>query len=194
MTPLLFHTFLYPLLFIYYFQRLSWISFFFSGSYQDSTNQHSCKLCPPGFYCDPTSLSPGQGIIQPVNCTAGYYCPQNTSTALQYACPPGTFGSVEGLEKDGDCTPCPGGSYCTGNGETTVSGVCSSGFYCTLSSSTPEPTNGIVGDVCPKGKYCPENSKEGQDCPKGRDCLILYFTHIDILQWMKGRVKHSSGY
>lgn len=96
--------------------------------------------CPIGFYCDPTSLSPGQGVIQPEACVAGHYCPTNTSSARQYPCPPGSYENKTGLEKAGDCKLCDGGYYCNG-GETEVSGPCSAGMeiptvYCLLSGIT----------------------------------------------------------
>jgi hypothetical protein len=37
-------------------------------------------------------------------------------------------------------------------------GPCSAGYYCLSGASTPTPTDGTTGNVCPQGKYCLEGS------------------------------------
>ena len=97
-----------------------------SGSYQDARGSYNCKICPKGSYCDPTLLN-GHGVINPLKCERGFYCPSNTSSKYQYPCPPGFYSNKDNLEKAEECTACGGGYYCTGNGNTTVSGPCNAG-------------------------------------------------------------------
>ena len=45
-------------------------------------------------------------------CEPGYYCPFNSTSPTQVACPPGRYGSTRGL-LNADCTAlCPVGHYC----------------------------------------------------------------------------------
>ena len=62
-----------------------------------------------------------------------------------------------GKEKVSDCIDCPGGFFCAATGGKNVSGPCSPGYYCEKSSSSATP-NGLGGNSCPKGKFCPEVS------------------------------------
>ena len=41
------------------------------------------------------------------------------------------------------------------------------GFYCKLNSSSNTPNDNITGGPCPKGKFCPRGSYEGDNCPEG---------------------------
>ena len=118
--------------------------FFISlGKYQDQTGQPTCALCPKGYYCDPASLPGGQGVIQPLNCTAGYYCPSNTSSMRQYPCLPGTYSNTIGLEAAIDCDPCDPRFFCAGHGNTTVSGPCAPG----ISNNRIRVKNQCIGDI-----------------------------------------------
>ena len=42
-----------------------------------------------------------------------------------------------------------------------------SGFYCTLLATEPAPTDGVTGNICPRGNYCPEGSDTPTPCPTG---------------------------
>ena len=42
-----------------------------------------------------------------------------------------------------------------------------SGYYCTLGSADHSPTDGVTGDECPQGYYCPQGSEAGTPCPQG---------------------------
>ena len=46
-----------------------------------------------------------------------------------------------------------------------------SGFYCKLNASSNTPNDNVTGGPCPKGKFCPRGSVEGEDCPNG---LFIY--------------------
>lgn len=35
-----------------------------------------------------------------------------------------------------------------------VTGPCDPGYYCNAGSDRRDPTDGIMGDVCPEGRYC----------------------------------------
>lgn len=61
----------------------------------------------------------------------------------------------------------PAGSYCLLPGLAAVSGPCSAGFHCTRGASVPNPTDGITGDLCPPGHFCPQGSPRPTPCPPG---------------------------
>ena len=42
-----------------------------------------------------------------------------------------------------------------------------SGYYCILGASTDTPTDGVTGDICPVGHYCPEMSSDPSPCNTG---------------------------
>ena len=67
------------------------------GTYQDDINQPDCKPCVTGKYCDPFELLNVTGVIQPVDCPAGFYCPTSTEFAQQNPCEAGTFSNVTQL-------------------------------------------------------------------------------------------------
>ena len=48
------------------------------------------------------------------------------------ACPSGTYSDVEGLYDEGQCMPCPGGQYCTGEHQTAPTGDCDQGMLSSL--------------------------------------------------------------
>lgn len=55
--------------------------------------------------------------------------------------------------------------YLIGNVE--VTGECSKGYYCTLAAESATPTDGISGNECGLGDYCPTGSSAGTSCPTG---------------------------
>ena len=76
-------------------------SLFCPGSYQDNLNQDTCKTCPASKYCDPYELFNLTGIIVPMDCPPGYYCPASTEFDTQNPCPPGTFSNQTALTASG---------------------------------------------------------------------------------------------
>lgn len=56
------------------------------------------------------------GIIKPTDCPAGYYCLSGTKAYNQYPCPVGTYSNETGLRNQGECKPCPGGTFCSSAG------------------------------------------------------------------------------
>lgn len=97
------------------------------GFYQDEEGQWMCKDCTPGSYCDPTSLA--TGVINPVKCSAGNYCPRQTATEQEHPCPPGTYSNETGLERVGQCQPCLPRYYCGAAGLVKPSDLCNEGSY-----------------------------------------------------------------
>ena len=71
------------------------------------------------------------------------------------------------LEEAVDCTQCPGGRYCTQEGLSAPEGDCNGGYYCILGADRPSPTDGVTGDICPTGAYCPPGSNDTTLCPPG---------------------------
>ena len=39
-------------------------------------------------------------------------------------------------------------------GLSTETGPCSAGYFCNAGSDRADPTDGIMGNVCPAGRYC----------------------------------------
>ena len=72
-------------------------------------NQPDCKACPEGKYCDPYELNNVTGVIMPVDCPPGYYCPLRTEYALQNPCEPGTFSNRTQLKAQ--CKKVTGNSH-----------------------------------------------------------------------------------
>ena len=60
-------------------------------------------MCPAGSYCDPYELFNSTGVISPVDCPAGFYCPAGTEFDYQNPCEPGTFSNVTQLTAQGQC-------------------------------------------------------------------------------------------
>ncbi|XP_053757174.1 zonadhesin-like isoform X1 [Panthera pardus] len=133
-----------------------------AGTYNSLASQGHCESCPEGFFC-PANTSSVVGN----KCPAGHYCPASTSFASQFPCPRGTYKPQRGGAQQSDCTPCEPGSYCLLPGLVAVSGPCSAGFHCTQAAAVPNPTDGITGDLCPPGHFCPKGSPKPTPCPPG---------------------------
>ncbi|GIQ87851.1 hypothetical protein KIPB_009982, partial [Kipferlia bialata] len=119
----------------------------------------TCVACPAGKYCaGATSV--------PADCPEGYYCPVGSPDPEP--CPIGTYGTSTGLKKVAECTSCDAGSYCSGLGQTDVSGPCDAGFYCSGGAYTSAPPDGATGGLCPTGGYCPQGSTVVQPCAAGK--------------------------
>ena len=131
------------------------------GTYQSRSQQATCVLCPSGWICSsPATVSPSP-------CPAGSYCRNGTALASQYLCPNGTFGNQTGLTAISSCASCSPGMCCNGEGLSSPSGPCGEGYYCIRGAATKTPTDGITGNLCPPGRYCPEGSSEGKNCSVG---------------------------
>ena len=45
----------------------------------------------------------------PYPCPIGHYCVNGTKFSTEYPCPSGTYGPVEQLQSENECTPCDAG-------------------------------------------------------------------------------------
>ena len=59
------------------------------------------------------------------------------------------------------------GHYCESYGLENVTSPCDAGYYCTSGASTKAPTDGVTGNICPTGRYCPKGTSIPQLCPSG---------------------------
>ena len=74
-----------------------------AGRYQDNPGQSLCKACLAGKYCDPYEDGVNAtGIVAPVDCPPGYYCPTATAFSTQNPCSPGTFSNATQLTAQGE--------------------------------------------------------------------------------------------
>ena len=53
------------------------------------------------------------------------------------------------------------------SGNTAPTALCTAGSYCTQGADNAAPTDGVMGNICPAGRYCEEGSITGTDCPAG---------------------------
>lgn len=117
-----------------------------------------CGVCTAGYYC-------GEGTSVPTICPQGSFCVAGSSTPSQ--CLKGTFGSSVGLTAVTDCFGCLPGMFCSQSGLKAPDGLCDKGYYCTLSSTTPNPTDGVTGNACRTGGFCDMGSFESVSCKPG---------------------------
>ncbi|MGH0168698.1 UNVERIFIED_CONTAM: hypothetical protein FKN15_055273 [Acipenser sinensis] len=160
-----------------------------AGSYsaqEGAGDTGQCVLCDPGQFCSMAGLSApvgpckpgyyctgGANSSMPVNmpfgdlCPAGFFCLSGTRHPFENPCPPGTWSNGRGAWDQTSCWLCPPGHYCHGTGLTQPSALCAPGFYCSGGAKTSMPVDGVSGDRCPKGHYCPEGSVLPLSCPDG---------------------------
>ena len=74
---------------------------------------------------------------------------------------------VLGLQYIWECTECSPGAYCQGYGNEQPDANCSARYYCSGNASVAAPTDGVTGDVCPAGHYCPLGSGQPIPCEDG---------------------------
>ena len=134
------------------------------GTFNNLEGQVSCKMCPAGFYCPPSTDD-----YTSYTCPSGHVCPEGTEYANQFPCPPGTFNPYYKQQKHSNCLQCPGGMFCENAGLSNATGPCSAGYYCILGSSSSAPLN-ESGGICPIGHYCPEGSTVPTECDPGTYC------------------------
>ncbi|XP_034557340.1 zonadhesin [Notolabrus celidotus] len=163
------------------------------GTVQNQPGAHgpeACLLCPAGTFCSHPGLSKPTGL-----CEAGYFCPagstspnsanhQGNSTRSRlcpsgHFCPPGTgyplpcpTGSLSifrGLKGEDDCPPCPAGLFCDRPAMKALSSAlpCHAGYVCLAGSSSPTPTAGSHGYLCPPGHSCPVGTANEVPCEPG---------------------------
>eukprot|EP00163_Fabomonas_tropica_P011852 TRINITY_DN227_c0_g2_i1.p1 TRINITY_DN227_c0_g2~~TRINITY_DN227_c0_g2_i1.p1 ORF type:complete len:7500 (+),score=2428.07 TRINITY_DN227_c0_g2_i1:177-22676(+) len=131
-----------------------------------ASNITACLDCTAGYYCNNTGLSAVVG-----KCAPGYYCSGRSPTRTPPAsagyggqCSAGHY-CPEGSHQE---VPCDAGKYCLTTLLSLPSGPCAPGHYCTARASTPTPTDGTTGNVCPPGYVCPLGTDNFTiPCPTG---------------------------
>ena len=157
------------------------------GTYGDRDRLPSladCVICPPGEFCSHSGLTASNG-----SCLAGYYCNNGSSeqnpvgqlygdecpsgsycpehSYQPSACPAGTYQPYTQRTNISACLECDPGKFCNSTSLSAVSGDCYEGFYCSGGASSPSPLDGLTGDICPVGSYCPEGSYTHNYCGNG---------------------------
>ncbi|XP_061449372.1 neurogenic locus notch homolog protein 4-like [Rhineura floridana] len=150
-----------------------------TGMYNNLTRQASCFPCPAGYYCLENTTS-----FSGFTCPPGFYCPEGTRFATEFPCPRGYYNPDPMAQSLDSCLPCLPGHYCGKENLTAVSGKCeaglsapsgecAAGFYCTGGASSPKPLDGVTGNICPQGTYCPVGSPAPTLCPPGTFSNLL---------------------
>ena len=57
--------------------------------------------------------------------------------------------------------------YCSQKGLRSPDGLCDIGYYCIQGATTPNPTDGTLGNVCVAGGFCDLGSFESVTCKPG---------------------------
>ncbi|XP_075892173.1 uncharacterized protein LOC142895201 [Nelusetta ayraudi] len=129
-------------------------------------------LCQAGFYCAAGSTSPNATSHQGNStrshlCPPGHYCPVGTGQPLP--CPAGSLSTSQGRKGDEECSPCPPGAFCDRPALAELSDAlpCHAGYVCLGGSSTPAPSDGSHGYLCPAGHSCPVGSAREVPCEPG---------------------------
>ncbi len=100
-------------------------------------------------------------------CPPGHFCPSGSYRATDHPCPNGTYNPFSGGKDISACKSCDGGKVCNGQGLSQPNGVCAPGFYCISGARSPMPSDGITGNLCPIGNYCPGNTSVYFGCLPG---------------------------
>lgn len=150
-----------------------------NGTYRESNNNASqenrnnpCLSCPLGFVCANGNKSPcplgfycPPGSSKAELCRPGNYCPRGPHYPVQ--CKAGFYNPANASVNSSACLPCPPGFYCFSKGLDSPTGPCLPGFYCSGNSTKANPDDGIMGNLCPPGHYCPRGSGQPIPCPEG---------------------------
>lgn len=122
--------------------------------------------CSAGFHCKGGASNPSTADgVSIVECPEGHYCTQGTTSPT--GCPIGTWSNSTGLATQGECQSCPGGYYCDSVGLTEPKAECSAGYYCSSRAIMDSPSDGVTGDPCTIGHYCPLGTAVPVPCGDG---------------------------
>ena len=127
-----------------------------------------CDACPAGFTCAQGATDFTDTVFS-APCPAGHYCPVGTADGAAIPCPETTFRNSTGGHDVGDCSVCPPGEFCQGEGNILPDGVCAGGYFCTGGSNSSTATNG-AGGACQQGEFCPAGISQPIPCPGGQVC------------------------
>ena len=154
-------------------------------------NLDECIDCLAGELCK-TSYDGAENAIAITPCNAGFYC-EAGSGRIGTPCPDSTTSVAENGVDDSICNACVGGAFCAGLGQTTETGVCDAGYWCSFGVNTPRPEDlrdiddpqlmlgnrcdvghsctTVLESECPLGTYQPDYRKSDcLPCPAGYNC------------------------
>ncbi|OAF70026.1 hypothetical protein A3Q56_02216, partial [Intoshia linei] len=156
-----------------------------TGTYSSQTGLKlvtECTDCDSGKYCMKMGLISPEGNCSPshwcktkstyatprsenfgILCPIGQYC----VSGIPINCPKGSYMKVTGAKSLSECTACTPGSYCETVGLSVVTGSCIAGYYCKLGATTKTPIDGVTGNKCTIGSYCPTESNTPIECMDG---------------------------
>ena len=95
-------------------------------------------------------------------CPPNAYCPEGSWAPN--SCPLGTGHPRQGASSEAECFKCSAGVYCLGGRDEKP---CDEGFFCKERSTTPRPTDKVMGLLCPAGDFCPTGTTNPRACPIG---------------------------
>ena len=123
----------------------------------------ACSACQQGYICDKGS----DIATPPANlCPKGSYCMTSGSFTLEYKCAEGKYGIAPGATNATWCQDCPPGFVCGEGTDDFSKFPCPKGYYCPLQSKQET--------ACPAGTYNPNVQGMSSDncltCPAGYFC------------------------
>lgn len=160
-----------------------------------NTQLSDCTKCDAGKYCDQLGITGISG-----SCNERFYCPEESSSKFQTACPAGSFCLAEvsthtlcstlsppgyqPLTHSNSCLVCPDGYTCTTTAKTECdySGESAQNKYCVNNQATDCPAGQIIDYpgasdsshcvTCPPGYYCDNVATELKlkVCSDGQIC------------------------
>ena len=90
-------------------------------------------------------------------------------TTVNTPCPAGTYMPSMGATA---CAPCPAGYYCDTAGIFDITTkICTAGYVCSKSATTPTPIDGTTGQACALNSYCPAGTAFSVRCAEGQMAL-----------------------
>ena len=122
-----------------------------NGTFNDAANLYN------------TSISYEYGGV----CPPGYFCPKKSFDPYANPCPNGTYSNQRGLASASECIDCPPGEVCNGVALTSPNGKCRAGWYCSKRASSSMPLDGVTGNICPVGFFCPNGTDTPKECVAG---------------------------
>lgn len=63
---------------------------------------------------------------------------------------------------ESECFDCTAGWACVGLALLEPNVLCQAGYYCQGKALTPAPLDGVTGDKCSEGFYCPEGTGQSK--------------------------------